>query len=334
MNINLKTFAIILGLVQSLWAGYVSISNETSFTLNIYVDGEYKGTLAPGNTAYINVYGGSAKIYAEASGGYWGPRTVEEGEKIAITDLYYEKESEVKPKTIAEKIALCKPVTIVVPESVPFLMEGISDSTKNKITLKFVSKKSNQITDEDNWYKENNLNPKPPAIALSDSTIPESTKFGKLAWARRYDDYIILIYGIRQIIKLEEFTIHYKITLLVCDNSLSEVKFAYDMEQLFPGEYEAHQYEMVGNFLYFNSTTNTYASLSNYKTAYLICLDVKNGKIVWVTPPLTSNQDFAVYKDVIFCGYGFTDEDDFLFVVNRYTGEIIQKIKLDSAPET
>lgn len=338
MSLNLKTFTIILGFFQILWAGYgtgyASITNGSSYTLNIYIDNIYKGTLAPGNSIYITIYGGSAKIYAEAPGvGYWGPKTVNEGERITITDLYYEKEKvklekeKVKLKSIGEQIERSEPVVIAPPESIPFLLEGVKDFTKKKISLKLFSKEKSV----DDWYKKYGLTSNSSSII--GPPYPESTKFGKIAYAKKYDDCVILVYAIQQFINLEKSIVHHKITLLVCDTLLNEVKFAYDMEQLFPEEFNVLQYEMIGDYLYFNSTTNTYDSLSNYNTAYLICFDVKQGKIVWVTPPLTSNHGFVVYKDVIFCGFGFTNEDNFLFVVNRYTGKITQKIKLDSDPD-
>lgn len=35
----------------------------------------------------------------------------------------------------------------------------------------------------------------------------------------------------------------------------------------------------------------------------------------------------------MICGYGFADEDDFLYLLDRETGEAYDSVSVDSAPE-
>lgn len=36
--------------------------------------------------------------------------------------------------------------------------------------------------------------------------------------------------------------------------------------------------------------------------------------------------NFLVKGDVIFCGYGFTAEDDYLYQLDKNTGEVIDRL--------
>ena len=42
---------------------------------------------------------------------------------------------------------------------------------------------------------------------------------------------------------------------------------------------------------------------------------------------------FVVKGDVILCGYGFTAEPDYLYQINRNTGEVIDRLSLKKAPD-
>ena len=59
-------------------AGYckVFIDNNTGYTIDIYIDGAYKGTIPPWETQYTWAISGKTKFYAKTIGGtyYWGPK--------------------------------------------------------------------------------------------------------------------------------------------------------------------------------------------------------------------------------------------------------------------
>jgi hypothetical protein len=63
---------------------WIRVNNYSSWTVDVYVDGWYKGTLSPGYYAYYKVWEGYTKIYGEGSytDYYWGPifRDIAEGE--------------------------------------------------------------------------------------------------------------------------------------------------------------------------------------------------------------------------------------------------------------
>ena len=40
-----------------------------------------------------------------------------------------------------------------------------------------------------------------------------------------------------------------------------------------------------------------------------------------------------VKDDTIICGYGFTAEDDFIYLLDKYTGEKVDRIKVNTGPD-
>ena len=73
---------------------------------------------------------------------------------------------------------------------------------------------------------------------------------------------------------------------------------------------------------------------SSGKNAFITALDPTTGTLLWRSQPLVSNAyTFALFGDFIIAGYGFTDEPDFLYLINRWTGQIAQKIPLKTGPD-
>ncbi len=54
---------------------WVRVNNYSSWTIDVYIDGWYKGTLSPGYYSYFKIWEGYTKLYAEGTytDYYWGP---------------------------------------------------------------------------------------------------------------------------------------------------------------------------------------------------------------------------------------------------------------------
>ncbi len=90
---------------------------------------------------------------------------------------------------------------------------------------------------------------------------------------------------------------------------------------------------IMDNILYISSGHSTYAKSSNGINAFVTAIDLSDYKILWQSDPLVSNAgNFEVIGDNIVCGYGFTAEPDYLYVLDRYTGKKVQTLKLASGP--
>lgn len=79
------------------------------------------------------------------------------------------------------------------------------------------------------------------------------------------------------------------------------------------------------------SVTNGYAQPN---TCFLFAYDLENEKLLWRSADQSYNSmNFVVEGDVLICGYGFTAEPDYLYQINRNTGEIIDRLLLKKMPD-
>ena len=82
--------------------------------------------------------------------------------------------------------------------------------------------------------------------------------------------------------------------------------------------------------IYFNMACPSYSSQIGGKGSRLYCVDVDSAKIKWQTDYLVSNDILILYGPYVICGYGFTSEKDYLYLVDRFTGKIYAKEPLKS----
>lgn len=89
-----------------------------------------------------------------------------------------------------------------------------------------------------------------------------------------------------------------------------------------------------GGVVYFNEACQSYAKEAKNKCSSLVALDPVANKVLWRTKPLVSNSRMAVLPNEILTGYGFTNEPDFLHLVDRKTGQVLAKAKVSTAAQT
>jgi hypothetical protein len=106
-----------------------------------------------------------------------------------------------------------------------------------------------------------------------------------------------------------------------------------------PGEKEFVYEELVwareaNGVLYVQNAHLTYARSSYGQNAYITALDAKTDRRLWRSNALVANaQTFAVTPDYLLSGYGFTAEPDYLYLLDRRTGRIVERLALPSGPE-
>ena len=105
-----------------------------------------------------------------------------------------------------------------------------------------------------------------------------------------------------------------------------------DLNLLFTGEkpVEVQDVRYRDGLVYYNEACQSYSKDVGGECSRLVCVDPKQKKVVWKTPYLTSNDIFLVTEEYVITGYGFTDEPDFVFLVDRKTGKVLDKQKLQS----
>ncbi|WP_022762891.1 hypothetical protein [Butyrivibrio sp. AD3002] len=93
------------------------------------------------------------------------------------------------------------------------------------------------------------------------------------------------------------------------------------------------QYALVkDNILYVSLGHRTYASANPHKS-YIVAIDTVSGETLWRSDDqVCGSYNFVILGDSIVCGYGFTDEPDYIYILNRNNGKVQKKIKVKSAP--
>lgn len=103
-------------------------------------------------------------------------------------------------------------------------------------------------------------------------------------------------------------------------------------------EYPTDKWYVNGNNAYLEdgifygaSVANGYA---NPGSCFMFAYDLNKDVLLWRSADQSYNtMNFIVKVDVIICGYGFTDEKDYLYQINKSTGEIIDKMELRKQPD-
>jgi hypothetical protein len=106
-----------------------------------------------------------------------------------------------------------------------------------------------------------------------------------------------------------------------------------------PGEKEFVYEELVwareaNGVLYVQNAHLTYARSSYGQNAYITAIDAQTNRRLWRSRALVANaQTFAVTPYYLLTGYGFTAEPDWLYLLDRRTGRVLERLSLPSAPE-
>ncbi len=131
--------------------------------------------------------------------------------------------------------------------------------------------------------------------------------------------------------------------LQIYDADDKELLYDYDLNVLCNGPDEAEgtrsgagQYiywaQIVDNILYVSVGHGGYSS-EEKNSNYMVAIDLSDNSVLWRSDPLVSNaSNFKIVGDTIICGYGFTAEPDYIYLLNRYTGDKVSSIDVASAP--
>lgn len=92
--------------------------------------------------------------------------------------------------------------------------------------------------------------------------------------------------------------------------------------------------EISEGVLYVEHAHGTCSAGSSGLNGYVTALNPVTLEVLWRSGPLTANaENFVLLGEKLICGYGFVGEDDYLCVLDRRTGGIVQRVPLPSAPE-
>lgn len=205
------------------------------------------------------------------------------------------------------------------------------------------SEKKNEITNDAAWFEEhalrwpvldapNRFMARPGALPAG---IPATYGESVLVTGIVHVDHTVLLYG-------GDYSGGRYVALLDRERRLTALL---DFEEFrAPPSFKAsdrafvdeavHWGEVVDGVLYVSHFHRTYASSSMGVNGFISAIDVASGELRWQSRPLVANaRNFAIVGRWIITGYGFTDERDFLYVLDRASGEVVAEVKVASGPD-
>ncbi len=198
----------------------------------------------------------------------------------------------------------------------------------SRARLSLVSQKRNEITDDGDWLAQNAaglpLRKCPPAL-------PETFGPGKFVVGTYGSPAAVGVYGTGSMASGESV-----VTFTPTEEGNDRALRCFDFSKwVHSGKalrvYAAQPDEKT---LFVIASSPGYAHEVAGKTGYLAALELSTGKLLWQAGPRIANTyNLAIGKDFLICGYGFTREPDFLFVIDKKTGRTVQKISVKSGPE-
>lgn len=223
-------------------------------------------------------------------------------EKALPNEVDEADEEDVKENTSEEEIA-------VEPKYITIDLSGIKEThidgeAVEPLKLQIISEEYNNIDWANDWYERENLSL--PMIGNE--------------WNHFYDDTYEYLWADDE--------------LYIFDRQIPNS----DTHCLYVLQYPTDKWYINGNnawlkdgIFYGASVTNGYAGPDSY---FMFAYDLEQDKLLWRSADQSYNSmNFVVKGDVILCGYGFTSEEDYLYQINRNTGEILDRLELKKMPD-
>lgn len=197
----------------------------------------------------------------------------------------------------------------VEPKYITIDLSGVKEThiegeAVEPLKLQIISEEYNNIDWANDWYERGNLSL--PMIGNE--------------WNHFYDDTYEYLWADDE--------------LYIFDRQISNS----DTHCLYVLQYPTDKWYINGNnawlkdgIFYGASVTNGYAEPDS---CFMFAYDLEQDKLLWRSADQSYNSmNFVVKGDVILCGYGFTAEDDYLYQINRNTGEILDRLELKKMPD-
>ena len=133
--------------------------------------------------------------------------------------------------------------------------------------------------------------------------------------------------------------------LVAADAATHQLRYAFDFARftrpplIKPGEAGFVTEQVMwareaAGVLYVETAHSTYAESSGGLNGYIAAISIRSGRILWRSPALVANAStFVIAGNALVTGYGFTNEPDYLYLLDRKTGRVRDRLPLPSGPE-
>jgi hypothetical protein len=205
-----------------------------------------------------------------------------------------------------------------------------------------LSSENDAVAGEDKWFERNgvewpiyqlrgqpsSLNPYAPALP---GFVPAEYEGAQVIKAIRQGDRIFLFYGPNSA----------EGRYLVALDQAGKFLYGFDLASFAhppgapTGPYQGIWWAIEdGEALFVLNAHMGYARNTGGMNAYITAMDLKSKDVIWRSQPLVANsRNFQVIGDAIVCGYGFAEEADYLYILDKRTGEVHERRPLPSGPQ-
>lgn len=211
-----------------------------------------------------------------------------------------------------------------------------------KTRLRLVSRRKNEITDDDAWFQRNKLtrpsmtlpNPQANVPGVLPEGMPATFEGNGIigAYLQPDEKAVLGVYGAN--FSSGRYLVAWDITT-------KAIRYAFDLGK-YIGRSRGETRIMGINYaredddgtLFLINDIGGYAKEAGGKNGYLTALEVATGKLLWRSAPLMANsRSFEILGETIACGYGFTAEPDYVYLLDKKTGRLLERLPVASAPE-
>lgn len=249
---------------------------------------------------------------------------IREGDEITYISLLSDELANVSDSDDDQDDAGDENIVYVTNPSEEYYLSEKADNTNKEVkplTLKQKSCVENQVTDQYEWFQkvgmqwDVDLFHSGPYTYSDENYLYEFTgieEYGRTTQLAVYEN------GSRNYIKTFDF---------------HDFVWAAGYEETDFVDRRITYAQISDNVLYINLYHRTYSETCPLN-AYMMAIDFESGEVIWKSKPLVSNSDnFVIIGDAIVTGYGFTAEDHYLSIINRFTGEEIGHEKVKKSPD-
>ncbi len=175
-----------------------------------------------------------------------------------------------------------------------------------------------------------------PAWPAAPAWAAESFQGARLLTAIRQTGKVFLVYGV------DFASARY---LVAANPRTQRLRYAFDFvnyayaPEIAPGDREFVYQQLVwareaDGVLYVETAHSTYARSSGARNAYVTAIDLRTSRVIWRSPALVANaRTFVLAGDVLVTGYGFTAEPDYLYLLDRRPGSVLDRLAVPTGPE-
>lgn len=208
-----------------------------------------------------------------------------------------------------------EPTEILVenPSQEYYLTEAIASEDNMDLSLEKLTEEANEIIDTEEWFQQNEL-------PVFDSFHMEDDVYRYEILGDNYaSGYLLSIYEKESgtFLKCLDFS-DYRYTDNIKEGDRDFV------------EQRVWWAQSVDDVLYIAVAHNTYTESCPH-TGYIVAIDLNDTSVIWKSAPcMTNGRTFEIIDNTIVCGYGFTAEPDYLNLINRLDGSLIEQIPLKS----